>query len=148
MRQRPVIWKPRYATRRMRERAWADADLRRQRAAAESGPNRPSGILRARWGLGYAAAGLVLAVASLVLVLSSGTWDDCAGAGMSSGEAAGGAVLLFALLATIAGAVTLPLAVTGRSNRLRALAIALIPLVAVAGVMLAAAGHPTSACSG
>jgi len=131
----------------MRERAWADADLRRQRAAGESGPNRPSGILRARWGLGYAAAGLVLAVASLVLVISSGTWDDCAGA-MSSGEAAGGAVLLFALLATIAGAVTLPLAVTGRSNRLRALAVALIPLVAVAGVVLAAAGHPTSACSG
>ncbi|HEY2778078.1 MAG TPA: hypothetical protein VGI77_09245 [Gaiellaceae bacterium] len=31
MRQRPVIWKPRYATRRMRERAWADADLRRER---------------------------------------------------------------------------------------------------------------------
>jgi hypothetical protein len=33
MRQRPVIWKPRYATRRMRERAWADADLRREEAA-------------------------------------------------------------------------------------------------------------------
>jgi hypothetical protein len=29
MRPRPVIWKPRYATRRMRERAWAQADLRR-----------------------------------------------------------------------------------------------------------------------
>ncbi|MGZ4291341.1 MAG: hypothetical protein ACXVQQ_01970 [Gaiellaceae bacterium] len=31
---RPVIWKPRYATRRMREQAWAKADLARQRAAA------------------------------------------------------------------------------------------------------------------
>jgi hypothetical protein len=30
MRQRPVIWKPRYATRRMRERAWAQADVRRE----------------------------------------------------------------------------------------------------------------------
>jgi hypothetical protein len=30
---RPVIWKPRYATRRMREGAWASADLQRERAA-------------------------------------------------------------------------------------------------------------------
>jgi hypothetical protein len=30
---KPVIWKPRYPTRRMRERAWAEADLRRERAA-------------------------------------------------------------------------------------------------------------------
>jgi hypothetical protein len=30
---KPVIWKPRYATRRMRERAWASADLRREQAA-------------------------------------------------------------------------------------------------------------------
>jgi hypothetical protein len=30
---RPVIWKPRYASRRMRERAWASADLRREQAA-------------------------------------------------------------------------------------------------------------------
>jgi len=30
---KPVIWKPRYATRRMRERAWASADLQRERAA-------------------------------------------------------------------------------------------------------------------
>jgi hypothetical protein len=34
VRRRPVIWKPRYATRRMRERAWAEADLRRERAVA------------------------------------------------------------------------------------------------------------------
>jgi hypothetical protein len=36
---RPVIWKPRYATRRMRERAWAAADLRRE-AAAKAQPQR------------------------------------------------------------------------------------------------------------
>jgi hypothetical protein len=36
---RPVIWKPRYATRRMRERAWAQADLERERQARE----RPAG---------------------------------------------------------------------------------------------------------
>ncbi|HLK46300.1 MAG TPA: hypothetical protein VKT18_09925 [Acidimicrobiales bacterium] len=29
-----MIWKPRYATRRMRERAWAKADLERERATA------------------------------------------------------------------------------------------------------------------
>jgi hypothetical protein len=33
---RPVIWKPRYATRRMRERAWANADLRRSEAARKT----------------------------------------------------------------------------------------------------------------
>jgi hypothetical protein len=33
-RPKPVVWKPRYATRRMRERAWAEADLRRERATA------------------------------------------------------------------------------------------------------------------
>jgi hypothetical protein len=32
---RPVIWKPRYATRRMRERAWASADLQREQAASK-----------------------------------------------------------------------------------------------------------------
>ena len=37
---RPVIWRPRYATRRMRERAWAKADLERERAAAASRPRR------------------------------------------------------------------------------------------------------------
>jgi hypothetical protein len=36
-----VIWKPRYATRRMRERAWANADLRREEAA-KSAPARRS----------------------------------------------------------------------------------------------------------
>jgi len=51
MRQRPVIWKPRYATRRMRERAWAEADLRRERAAhAGNGRNRLiAWLLRRRW---------------------------------------------------------------------------------------------------
>ena len=42
---KPVIWKPRYATRRMRERAWADADLRRERAA-KAGPVRQSWLTR------------------------------------------------------------------------------------------------------
>lgn len=32
MRPRPVIWKPRYATRVMRERAYARMDLKRERA--------------------------------------------------------------------------------------------------------------------
>jgi hypothetical protein len=32
-RPRPVIWKPRYATRRMREQAWAKADLEREQQA-------------------------------------------------------------------------------------------------------------------
>ena len=45
MRQRPVVWKPRYATRRMRERAWAKADLRREQAAREA-PVRRSLLAR------------------------------------------------------------------------------------------------------
>ena len=32
-RQRPTFWKPRYPTRSMRERAWAKADLERERLA-------------------------------------------------------------------------------------------------------------------
>jgi hypothetical protein len=43
MRQRPVIWKPRYATRRMREQAWAKADLARERATT---PPRRSWLAR------------------------------------------------------------------------------------------------------
>jgi len=39
MSPRPVIWKPRYATRRMREQAWANAELRREQAV-ESGRRR------------------------------------------------------------------------------------------------------------
>ncbi len=42
---RPVIWRPRYATRRMRERAWANADLRREQAAS-AGPARRSLLAR------------------------------------------------------------------------------------------------------
>ena len=42
---KPVIWKPRYATRRMRERAWANADLRREQAARET-PARRSLLAR------------------------------------------------------------------------------------------------------
>jgi hypothetical protein len=41
MRQRPVIWKPRYATRSMRERAWAKADLQREQAAKDAPARRP-----------------------------------------------------------------------------------------------------------
>jgi hypothetical protein len=37
IKQRPVIWKPRYATRRMREKAWAKGDLERERSARLSG---------------------------------------------------------------------------------------------------------------
>jgi hypothetical protein len=46
--QRPVIWKPRYATRRMRERAFARADLERERAARAADPVRPSFLARLR----------------------------------------------------------------------------------------------------
>jgi len=42
-----VIWKPRYATRRMRERAWAAADLRREQQA-RAAPKRPSLAARLR----------------------------------------------------------------------------------------------------
>jgi hypothetical protein len=45
MAQRPVIWKPRYATRRMRERAWAQADLRRE-AATQRGPSLIARLIR------------------------------------------------------------------------------------------------------
>jgi len=41
MSPRPVIWKPKYATRRMRERAWAQADLRREQDA-KAAPRRRS----------------------------------------------------------------------------------------------------------
>jgi hypothetical protein len=45
---RPVIWKPRYATRRMRERAWAKADLERERhaRAAKQGPSLLARLVR------------------------------------------------------------------------------------------------------
>jgi hypothetical protein len=42
---KPVIWKPRYATRRMRERAWANADLRREQAMRDA-PGRRSLVMR------------------------------------------------------------------------------------------------------
>jgi hypothetical protein len=42
---RPVIWKPRYPTRVMRERAWADADLARERAAGAAA-RRPRLLVR------------------------------------------------------------------------------------------------------
>jgi hypothetical protein len=42
---KPVIWKPRYATRRMRERAWANADLRREQAVKRT-PARRSLLAR------------------------------------------------------------------------------------------------------
>jgi hypothetical protein len=47
----PVIWKPRYATRRMREQAWARADLERERAAQAQPPRRTlwARLLRRRW---------------------------------------------------------------------------------------------------
>jgi len=48
VRARPVIWKPRYATRRMRERAFARADLERERAARAAAPVEPSLLARLR----------------------------------------------------------------------------------------------------
>jgi len=46
MRQRPVIWKPRYPTRSMRERAWAKQGLAREEALKRS---RPPSRLRRLW---------------------------------------------------------------------------------------------------
>ena len=43
---RPVYWKPRYATRRMRERAYANMDLERERAARAAAPARRSFLSR------------------------------------------------------------------------------------------------------
>jgi hypothetical protein len=48
VKQRPVIWKPRYATRRMRERAWAAADLRREAQAKAAAPESESLLRRLR----------------------------------------------------------------------------------------------------
>jgi hypothetical protein len=45
---RPVIWKPRYATRRMRERAFAKADLEREQAVRAAPPDRGSLLTRLR----------------------------------------------------------------------------------------------------
>jgi hypothetical protein len=42
---KPVIWKPRYASRRMRERAWAKADLQREQTA-RTARHRPSLLKR------------------------------------------------------------------------------------------------------
>ncbi len=45
MKPKPVYWKPRYATRSMRERAWAKADLRREEAM-KNAPHRRSFLAR------------------------------------------------------------------------------------------------------
>ena len=45
---RPVIWKPRYATRRMRERAFAQAELERERALRAAAPERGTLLARLR----------------------------------------------------------------------------------------------------
>lgn len=42
---KPVYWKPRYATRRMRERAYVQADLERERLVREA-PARPTFLSR------------------------------------------------------------------------------------------------------
>jgi hypothetical protein len=43
---KPVYWKPRYATRRMRERAFANAELERERRVrAAAGPTFLSRLL-------------------------------------------------------------------------------------------------------
>jgi hypothetical protein len=46
MRPRPVIWKPRYPTRSMRERAWAKQERVREEALRRSRP--PSWLARLR----------------------------------------------------------------------------------------------------
>jgi hypothetical protein len=43
---KPVYWKPKYATRRMRERAYANADLEREQRARAAAPVRPSLLSR------------------------------------------------------------------------------------------------------
>jgi hypothetical protein len=45
MKPRPVLWKPRYATRRMRENAWAKADMQRERKLRAT-PRRRSWLMR------------------------------------------------------------------------------------------------------
>ena len=46
MTPKPVYWKPRYATRRMRERAYANADLERERLARAGTPTGRSLLAR------------------------------------------------------------------------------------------------------
>ena len=43
---KPVYWKPRYATRRMRERAYANMDLERERQARLAAPGHRSFLSR------------------------------------------------------------------------------------------------------
>ena len=43
---RPVYWKPRYATRRMRERAFANVQLERERQLRATEPAGPSLVAR------------------------------------------------------------------------------------------------------
>jgi hypothetical protein len=43
---KPVYWKPKYATRRMRERAYANADLERERLARAGRPHGRSLVAR------------------------------------------------------------------------------------------------------
>jgi len=43
---KPVYWKPKYATRRMRERAYANMDLERERLARAGAPERRSLLSR------------------------------------------------------------------------------------------------------
>ena len=43
---KPVYWKPKYATRRMREQAYAKVDLERERHVREAAPAGPSFLSR------------------------------------------------------------------------------------------------------
>ncbi len=45
VRPKPIIWKPRYASRRMRENAWASADIQRERTVRAT-PRRRSLLAR------------------------------------------------------------------------------------------------------
>jgi len=48
----PVYWKPRYPTRVMRERAWAERSLARERALRAGSSERGSLLARLRRALG------------------------------------------------------------------------------------------------
>jgi hypothetical protein len=105
-------------------------------------------IRRARWSLGYGAVALTLALIALAEVLTSGAWDDCAGASTGGAEGISFVLLLFAFAASIACVLTSPMTVAGWKPRLRAFTVALIPLAAVIGVVLVYAGHPAYTCRG
>jgi hypothetical protein len=107
-----------------------------------------AGVIRqARWGIAWAVIALFLAMIAAIAILSSGRWDECAGASMGAGQGISLLALVFSSLAAVSGTVTLPLGVTGWSNRLRAVGVGLIPVAAAAGVALLFFGHAVDTCN-